>query len=438
MSRSSDTATLPASFRLADGELVLDPRDPTFFADPYPAYAALHAAGGIARWEDIGALAIARHNLVTSFLKDRRFGRIVANNPEGRPDFAGKPAHLAAFYAIESNSLLELEPPTHTRLRGLLIKAFVSRRIERLAPKIQAIADELIDGFAEQQTVDLIADSAVPLPVRVIADVIGVPPAAAARLLDWSHRMVAMYTPGRTLDAEHAANTASREFTAFLQEVIGTKRAAPGDDLISALIAAEAEDGKLRRDEMISLVVLLLNAGHEATVHQIGNGVKSILETCHSTGECPASFLADEADGDAPKSEAIIEETLRFDPPLHLFERYVLEPMTLPGGPTLARGDKVALLLGAANRDPAVYAEPDRFIPTRFLDRSTRTHTAFGGGIHFCIGAPLARLELRIALSRLFHRCPDLRMTAAPRYRNSWHFHGLKRLQVAVGHPHTG
>ncbi|ORE98819.1 cytochrome P-450 hydroxylase [Aurantimonas sp. 22II-16-19i] len=412
---------MPDSFRLAAGRLELDPRDRRFFENPYPAYAALNEAGGIARWDRVDGWAIARHDLVSSILKDRRFGRIVAENPQGRPDFSRKPGHLRAFYGLEAHSLLELEPPTHTRLRSLLTRAFVARRIERLAPKIGALADELIDGFEGRATVDLIADFAVPLPVRVIADLIGVPMSSAGNLLDWSHRMVAMYTPGRTRESEDAANAASEDFAAFLRDVIAAKRRSPADDLVCALIAAEDEAGRLDRDEMVSLLVLLLNAGHEATVHQIGNGAKTILEC----GEAPASLFRDDR-----TSEATVEETLRFDPPLHLFERYALEPLDLPGGVTLARGDKVALLLAAANRDPAAYAEPDRFMPRRFLDKGARTVTSFGGGIHFCIGAPLARLELRIALERLFARCPGLALAGAPRYRDSWHFHGLERLEV--------
>lgn len=423
MTRPNDPAALPSSFRLEAGRLSLDPRDPAFYDDPYPAYRALIESGGIVWWDAIGGHVVARHDLVSSILKDRRFGRIVPDNAEGRPDFSRKPAHLDAFYALESHSLLELEPPTHTRLRALLTKAFVSRRIERLAPQIAAIADGLIDGFPHHEPVDLIAAYASPLPVRVIAELIGVPTSASGHLLDWSHRMVAMYTPGRSLDAEHAANRAAREFADFLREIVEEKRKRPADDLVSALIAAETEGGRLDRQELISLVVLLLNAGHEATVHQIGNGVKAILQAQAD----PADLFAD-----AARAQATVEETLRFDPPLHLFERYALEPLDLPGGVTLARGDKVALLLAAANRDPDAYADPDRFRPERYLDKGTKTPTSFGGGIHFCIGAPLARLELKIALERLFARCPRLQMTAPPRYRDGWHFHGLEKLQLTV------
>ena len=423
MNLQNDPALSPASFRLEGGLMSLDPRDPAFYENPYPAYRRLIEDGGIARWDAIGGHAVARYDLVAAILKDRRFGRIVPGNPEGRPDFSQKPVHLRAFYALESNSLLELEPPTHTRLRALLTKAFVSRRIERLAPQISAIADGLIDAFPHDEPVDLIAAYASPLPVRVIAELIGVPASASDLLLDWSHRMVAMYTPGRSVEAERAANRAAEDFTDFLREIVEEKRKRPADDLISALIAAETEGGRLDRQELISLVVLLLNAGHEATVHQIGNGVKAILQS----GADPACLFADEA-----RAQATIEETLRFDPPLHLFERYALEALDLPGGVTLARGDKVALLLAAANRDTAAYVDPDTFRPERYLEKSTKIPTSFGGGIHFCIGAPLARVELRIALERLFARCPGMRMTVEPHYRDSWHFHGLEKLELTV------
>ncbi|WP_342453095.1 cytochrome P450 [Jiella mangrovi] len=339
------------------------------------------------------------------------------------PIFRASPNTSPPFYGLEAGSLLELEPPTHTRLRALLTKAFVSRRIERLAPSIGQIADTLIDRFDGRSAIDLIEAFASPLAVRVIAELIGVPVSASQQLLDWSHRMVAMYTPGRTRAIEDAANTASQGFAAFLREVIADKRAAPADDLISGLITAEVEDGRLDRDELISLVVLLLNAGHEATVHQIGNAAKAILES----GEDPTRLFADEV-----TAIATVEEALRFDPPLHLFERYALEPVELLDGSVLGRGDKVALLLGAANRDPAAYDEPDRFVPTRFLQRTAKAVTSFGGGIHFCIGAPLAPLEMTIALSRLFARYPGLRLNARAEYRNAWHFHGVERLELAV------
>jgi unspecific monooxygenase len=408
---------LPASFGVADGVLRLDPRDPGFYQDPYPAYGELHRHGGIARWAETGTLAVADHRMASALLRDRRFGRILPAGEDGRSDYSDKPPHLADFYAIEARSLLDLEPPTHTRLRSLVTRAFVSRQIEHLAPRIGAIANELIDGFAADGAVELVEAYATPLPVRVIAELIGVPSTDAPLLVDWSHRMVAMYRLGRTQEVETSANAAAHDFAAYLRTVIADKRRKPADDLVSALIAAESDGGRLDEAEMVATLVLLLNAGHEATVHQIGNAVKAILES----GQDPTELFCD-----ADPTAATVEECLRFDTPLHLFERVAQEPVALRDGWQIERGDRVALLLGAANHDPAVFQHPDGFSP----GRAAKPHVSFGGGIHFCIGAPLARLELAIALDALFERLADLSIAAAPHYRDSWHFRGLERLDL--------
>ncbi|KAB0680939.1 cytochrome P450 [Aureimonas leprariae] len=410
---------LPASLRWDGGTLHLDPRGPAFFEDPYPAYAEMHRHCAFFRWHELDRLAVCGHSLVASLLRDRRFGRILPAASDGRPDYADIPQHLRNFYAIERHSMLDLEPPTHSRIRGLVLKAFVSRQVDRLAPRIEALANGLVDRFAGRGEVELVAGFATPLPVMVIAELIGVDASETAQLLDWSHRMVAMYQFGRTREIEIEADRAAAEFRDFVLGEIAAKRQRPGDDLLSALVRAETEEGKLSEDEMVSTIVLLMNAGHEATVHQIGNGVKTMLE---NGGANPRRLLADEAQGGRA-----VEEMLRFDAPLHLFERVALENVELPGGLTVRRGEEVALLLGAANRDPAAYMEPDRFDPAR----SGPAPVSFGGGIHFCVGAPLARLELRIALRVLFERLPDLRIAAPPRYRDSWHFHGLERLDLA-------
>ncbi|NDV86899.1 cytochrome P450 [Aurantimonas aggregata] len=408
---------LPDSFGVADGVLRLDPRDPEFYQDPYPAYGELHRQGGIARWAETGSLVVADHGTVSALLRDRRFGRILPAGLDGRPDYSDKPPHLADFYAIESRSLLDLEPPTHTRLRSLVTRAFVSRQIERLAPRIGEIANGLIDRFAADGEVELVEAFATPLPVRVIAELIGVPAADAPLLVDWSHRMVAMYQLGRTSAVEASANAAARDFAAYLRAVIADKRRRPAEDLVSALIAAESDGGRLDEAEMVATLALLLNAGHEATVHQIGNAVKAILESHRE-----AAGLFSNADSTA----VTVEECLRFDTPLHLFERVAQEPVTLRDGWQLQRGDRIALLLGAANHDPAVFERPGEFL----AGRAAKPHVSFGGGIHFCIGAPLARLELAIALEALFKRLPTLSLAATPQYRDSWHFRGLERLAL--------
>ncbi len=395
----------------------LDPRDPGFFNDPYPAYAAIREATPVFSWEQYGFWCFAGFAEVSALLRDRRFGRQILHvmNREslGWPE---PPAHLEPFNLVERHSLLELEPPEHTRLRSLVNRAFISRQVERLAPRIGALANDLIDAFEARREADLISEFAAPIPVALIAELIGVPFETAPKLLEWSHRMVAMYQFGVTRAVEDAAAAAAREFAAFLRETVAARRDDPRDDLISRLIAAEADGGRLSQDEMIATCILLLNAGHEATVHAIGNAVKAILES----GLDRAQAFAD-----AGLSEATVEELLRFDAPLHLFTRYALEDVEF-AGVKLRQGERIGLLLGAANRDPKAFAEPDRLEPAR----APNPHVSFGAGIHFCVGAPLARLELRVALPILLKRLPGLRLAQAPRYRDAYHFHGLEALRV--------
>ncbi|MEE4119176.1 MAG: cytochrome P450 [Paracoccaceae bacterium] len=382
------------------------PAEPAFVQDPYPFYARARAAGDLVWWEEYGMPAAATDRAVNAILRDRRFGR---EPPEGapRPEI---PARLAPFYAVEAHSMLEAEPPRHTRLRGLVLRAFTTGRMQALTPRIDALVADLIAAFPEGPF-DLLDALARPLPVTVIARLIGVPDARATDLLAWSNAMVRMYRPGRTRADEDAAVAATRAFTAFLDEVIAARRCAPGDDLLSELIAAEAESDRLSAEELVSTVILLLNAGHEATVHTLGNGVKALIETGTQ------GALADPA--------RAIEEILRFDPPLHVFTRIARQQVEVFGhrfGP----GDEVACLLASANRDPTAHADPDRFDPTR----APKPNASFGAGIHFCLGAPLARLELARALPALFAARPGLRLAEPPSYADIYHFHGLERLIV--------
>ena len=312
--------------------------------------------------------------------------------------------------------MLELEPPDHTRLRNLVNRAFVSRRIEKLAPQIESLAHERIDAFAEKRSADLVAEFASPIPVAVIADLLGVPRDRGRELADWSHRMVAMYQFGVTRAVEERAAEAARAFADYVRGFARARRGDPGDDLISQLLIAESDGGRLSEDELIATVILLLNAGHEATVQAIGNGVKIMLEQGVDAREAFASESA---------TLATVEELLRLDPPLHLFARYALEEVEF-AGVRLRRDEKIGLLLGAANRDPKRFPDPDVFDPTR----TPNSHVSLGAGIHFCVGAPLARLELAVALPILFARLPDLRLTEPARYRDAFHFHGLEALRV--------
>ena len=385
------------------------PTDPAFVQDPYPFYARARAQGPLFHWADYGMPAAVSHAAVNAILRDRRFGR-----EEPAETRADPPGHLAAFYAVEAHSMLELEPPRHTRLRGLVLRAFTARRIAALEPEIAALAHALIDAFPAGP-VDLLPAFAQRIPVIVIARLLGVPEGMADRLLAWSNAMVGMYQARRIPAMEVAANAAAADFAAFLRGYVEDRRTRPADDLITHLIAAEAEGERLTTDELISTCILLLNAGHEATVHTMGNGIRALLR--HKT---PAEALA------PARIAATVEEILRFDPPLHLFTRWAYEDVTV-GGHIFRRGDRVACLLAAANRDPQVWERADRFDPAR----PEKPNVAFGAGLHFCVGAPLARLELQVALPILFARLPGLRLHGRTRYADLYHFHGLERLVVS-------
>ncbi len=274
------------------------------------------------------------HDAVHALLRDKRLGRAIPDELQTDP-----PEHLAPFYAVEAHSMLELEPPRHTRLRSLVLRAFTSRRIRAMDGEIAQLARDLIDRMPDGET-DLLAGFCTPLPVIVIARLLGVPDSMAPDLLRWSNRMVAMYQANRTRAIEDAAAHAARDFAAFMRGYVQQRRTRPADDLITHLIAAEEDGEKLSTDELITTCILLLNAGHEATVHTFGNGIKAILE--HGA----------RADVLAPDRIAnTVEEILRYDPPLHMFTRYVYEDVAL-FGQSFKRGDQIALVLGATGRDP--------------------------------------------------------------------------------------
>jgi unspecific monooxygenase len=388
--------------------LSLSPLDHTFVQNPYPAYDAARSAGPVVFWEDFNMLAVFDAATVQALLRDRRLGR---EKPEQlRMPY---PEHLTDWGRTEDNSMLDMEPPRHTRLRSLVLRAFTSRRIAELRPEIEAVTAELL-ATLPPEPFDLIPTFCTQLPVRIIARLLGVPEDMSGDLLRWSNAMVAMYQAGRSRSIEDVANRASADFTAFLSGYIDKRRTDPRDDLITELIAAEEGGEKLSTDELIGTCILLLNAGHEATVHSLGNAVKSLLE--HGT---PSSALGPDRIG------ATVEEVLRFDPPLHMFTRFAYEDIDL-GGITLQQGNEIALVLGAAGRDPALYDAPHHFNPAR----AAKPHTAFGGGLHFCVGAPLARLELQIALPALFAHLPNIQLAKPPRYAMSYHFHKLDQLLI--------
>ncbi len=386
--------------------LAQSPRDTAFVQDPYPFYAKARALGPLVYWDDYAMPMATDYATVNAILRDRRFGR---EAPEG---FAPQtPAHLDAFYRLDQSAMLQREPPTHTRLRGLVLRAFTSRRINALKPEIEALSHHLIDAL-DPTGFDLLPHFAEKLPVIIIARLLGVPDSMAPQLLTWSHDMVAMYQARRDAGVEAAAVKASTEFTAFLQGYIDERRTKPADDLITHLIAAEEDGEKLTSEELISTCILLLNAGHEATVHTIGNGVKAILENgCQDALATP---------------EALTEEIMRFDPPLHMFTRYTREPCTIAGH-HFALGDEVGLLLASAGRS-ATIPNPETFTP----HRDTASHLALGAGLHFCLGAPLARLELSTSLPILFQRIPTLKLAKTPKFADRYHFHALESLHLTI------
>ncbi|HEU4412973.1 MAG TPA: cytochrome P450 [Polyangiaceae bacterium] len=433
----ADHPASPARIDRTTRRVSLDATDPAFYQNPYAAYEAIRQVAPVFFWEELGRWCLTGYEAVNGLFRDRRFGRevlhVATREEVGLPE---PPEHVRPFYAVDDLSMLAREPPAHTRLRALANRAFVSRHIEKLRPRVAALANELIDGLGAPRPgslgaapppgagatggaraqADLVTAFATPIPVIIVAELLGVPVEAAPRLLDWSHRMVAMYTPRRDRAIEDDAVAATGEFVAFLRGYVTERRKAPRDDLISHLIAAEQAGDRLSEDELIAGCILLLNAGHEATVHAIGNAVKAILES----GRDPAAlFSSPEA------AAATVEEALRFDPPLHFFDRFALEPVEI-AGVRLGKGEKIGLLLGAANRDPARWSDADRFDP----GRPPLPHIAFGAGIHFCLGAPLARLEMQVALPILFERLPGLRLMGPPRYSNSWHFRGIEALPI--------
>ncbi len=383
------------------------PTDPGFVQDPYPFYERARAVGPFFHWANYNLICTTSAAACNAIFRDRRFGR--ETPAELAPEI---PPHLAPFYAVEAHSMLELEPPRHTRLRGLVLRAFTSRRIAELGPQITQLTHDLIDAFPAGPF-DLLDHFGTPLPITIIARLLGVPTAMGEDLVAWSNAMVGMYMARRTPEAEARAIAATESFVAFLRDYIGQRRKTPADDLITHLIAAEEAGEKLTTDELISTCILLLNAGHEATVHSIGNGVRALLET--------GTQSAMAHPGPA------VEEILRHDPSLHMFTRWAYADADIMGH-TFRRGDRIGLLLAAANRDPDVWENPASFIPTR----APKPNVSFGAGIHFCVGAPLARLELQVALPILFQRCPTLRLADAPVYANVYHFHGLQTLMVTT------
>ncbi|KAB1086057.1 cytochrome P450 [Neorhizobium galegae] len=396
----------------------LDGRNPAFYSDPNRVYALLHEHCPTFYWEEQRQWFFTGYDHVNGLLRDRSFGRqilhIASREELGLPEPL---AHLENFNLAERYSLLELEPPEHTRLRTLVNRAFVSRHIEKLRPEIAELAERLIDGFEGQGETELLSSFADIIPVTMIARMIGIPDEMGPQLLKWSHAYVGMYMFKRTRQDEYAADRAAGEFSDYVKGLIAERRREPREDLLTHMIHTEHKGQYLTDDELVSTTIVLLNAGHEATVHQIGNSVRVILES----GLPPADLFRN-----VSATERTVEETLRICAPVHIFQRWALEDVEIDGL-SFKRGDKVSLILAAANLDPKKFSDPLAFRP----DRQEAQNLSFGAGIHFCIGAPLARLELNTVLPILFRRLTGMRITKTPVVKDVYHFHGLERLDLA-------
>ncbi|MFB6859989.1 cytochrome P450 [Streptomyces virginiae] len=397
-----------------------DPWDAAFVADPYPAYRELREQGRAIWWEATGQGLVPHYADVSALLRDRRLGRTYlhrfSHEEFGRE--APPPEH-EPFHVLNGNGLLDLEDPAHARVRRLVAKAFTPRTVERLVPAVQRMAGELVGRLLADGGGDLLVTVAEPLPVAVIAELLGVPEADRALLRPWSADICGMFELRPDEETARRAVRASIDFSAYLRELISERRARPGEDLISGLIAAHDEEGRLSEQEMISTCVLLLNAGHEATVNTTVNGWWALLRN-------PDQLAALRGGRDPEKLSTAVDELVRYDTPLQMFERWVLDDIRV-GDTEIPRGAEVALLFGSANRDPARFDDPDALD----LVRADNPHLTFGAGIHYCLGAPLARRELEASFGALLaDGIPPLRLVEEPRWRDGYVIRGLERLLV--------
>ena len=399
-----------------------DPADPDFIADPYPTLNALRERGPLHYDDGFDLWLVTRHRDVRSVQLSRRMGRVEDGHarpldlrPIRKLDLEG----WEPYYRVERHSLLMLEPPEHTRIRILINRAFTPRRVRELRQPITSIADRLLAALRDRAAFDLLADYAQPYSVQVIATLLGAPVEDADLLLDWSHAIVKMYELHCTLEQAEAAIEASRRFLDWANTLIAARRADPQDDLITALCFAETGDGALSDAEIASTVILLLNAGHEATVNTMGNGIVAAMNDGKGWRRLARREVAPAVG---------IEEMMRFDPPLQIFDRYVLEDGVSVAGTPIPKGDRVAVLFGAANRDPRRFDDPDEFR----IDRGDQEHITFGAGVHHCIGASLARLELEVALDRLVEAFPSAALMEQPVREDGFAIRGYQAVNLST------
>jgi pimeloyl-[acyl-carrier protein] synthase len=399
----------------ASDTLEFNPFLPEVHDDPYPLYHRLRAEDPVHR-SALGFWVLTRHADVLALLRDPRMSRDPRRSQ--RVEQLRTSAELDELLAAEeaAPSMLFVDPPDHTRLRALVNKAFTPAAVERLRPRVEAIVAELLDRVAGAGAMDVVEDLAYPLPVTVICELFGVPEADRDRFRAWSRGLVHLLDPLVASDALERALQARLALRGYLRELIAERRAHPAGDLLTALIAAEDQGHQLSEAELVSMCLLLLVAGHETTVNLIANGMLALLRDLGARARLQA---------DPGLAGSAVEELLRYDSPVQFTSRHALEDLDI-GGRRVRAGETVVGVLGAANRDPAQFPDPDRLD----LARKPNRHIAFGGGIHFCLGAPLARMEAGIAIPALLARLPGLELAGPPVRRDTVTLRGLASLPV--------
>jgi len=399
----------------------IDLANPGFIQDPYPTLTAMRESAPVIHDEAAGLWFITRHEDVRTCLRDRRLGRVydhVATAAElGVPE---RDPRWEAFWKVEAHSLLELEPPDHTRMRRLISKAFTVRAVEDLRGPAAGLARSLLQDLKGKSDIDLLRDFSQVYSIGIITELLGMPVSEHRRLLDWSHRMVKMYELHTTEEQAADAARAAAEFDSYVRDIIDYHRSEPRGGLIGELVHAEVDGEHLTAEEIVSTVILLLNAGHEATVNTMGNGITGFMHNRDEWHRVVDGWVA---------PVIAVEEMVRWDAPLQLFERWVLAEDVEVAGTPIPYGQKIGMLFGSANRDPRAFEDPDAFLAARHAAH----HIGFGGGTHHCLGAPLARLELDVALTALVTECPELELTAEPVRQDAFTIHGYESVPVRLG-----
>lgn len=404
-----------------------DPYSSDFLADPYPTYARLREESPVfydPRWE---LTFFTSHADVSAILRDRdRFGRDFRHRmpiDDVDEDLYRRiyPPQWPTWTRYIRESFIDLEPPRHTRLRRLVSQAFTRRSSEAFRARLEVAADRILQVALDMGRIEAIDDLATPIPLAMIAELMGIAPEDQPRLVEWSHAIVRVFDQGVTAEEGKAAESATSAFVEFLRVLIDERRSYRGDDLISAMLEIDEAGDTLTDEEIVGTSILTLNAGHEATVHAIGNGLLALAED-------PEAYQRLRADGDIA---AAVDELLRYDSPLQMFERWVLEDTEISGH-HLGKGAKVGLLFGSANHDPEQFGDTSE---TLALGRSPNPHVSFGAGLHYCVGAPLARVELEAALGVFVRLVGALRLMAAEDRIESLVFRGVGRLELELTPP---